>query len=382
MEAPSEISELTRCRAVFLPGDPARTGDIAFWRPDGEKAPPTVPASSARQLRLVRPLGAGVSLARVPAVLLPVRDALPVLTRARVEPETHRSTAFWSAAALLALRCAARGLLLPGLSAEDHDAWRMGPLGAEDVEQVRRLAASMPPEAHAVPVDESTPLRLPDPERLLRAFLDAVADTLPRTPAAELVTGAPAYAARPPQRVPELRAWAADVCAAHDAGVRISLRIEVSGLDLSAPDLPAPQRPCSGGPALGLPEAGGTQTGEPEASTPPEDGGSASRFRAVPQVHGVSDPALVADAAAFWADPGGLPGAPGPHARREVLLALRRAARAWPPLAPLLSATVPEAVDLLDDEVVELLTEGWRARAHPGVGVARPKELARTRTDR
>ncbi len=31
----SEISELTRCSAVFLPADPARTGKVAFWHSDG-----------------------------------------------------------------------------------------------------------------------------------------------------------------------------------------------------------------------------------------------------------------------------------------------------------------------------------------------------------
>ncbi|WP_329407137.1 SNF2-related protein [Streptomyces sp. NBC_00704] len=400
MEAPSDVCELVRCSAVFIPGVPARTGGVAFWRPADEEAPPAVPPASVRPLRLVRPVGVGVTLTRVPAVLVPLRDALPVLTRARVEPDAHRSTAFWGAAALLALRCAARGLLLPGLSAEDHDAWRMGPLGAEDVDLVRRLAASMPPEAHAVPVDESTPLRLPDPERLLRAFLDAVADALPRTPAAELVTGAPAYAALPPQRVPELRAWAADVCGAHDAGVRISLRVEVSGLDLTSPhppasdrpalDLPdsdrsAPEMPASGRPSLNRPgsEGGGSEVSGATAAPAVRDGGGpAPRFRVVPQVHSVSDPALTADAAALWAGPGGLPGTFGPHARREALLALRRAARAWPPLAPLLSATVPEAVELLDEEVVELLTEGSRALANAGVEVHWPKELARTLTTR
>ncbi|MEH0468487.1 DEAD/DEAH box helicase [Streptomyces sp. B21-097] len=390
MEAPSEIFELTRCHAVFLPGVPARTGRVAFWRPDGEEVPRAVPPASAHRLRLVRPHGAGVALASVQAVLLSVRDALPVLTRARVEPDAHRSTGFWSAAALLALRCAARGLLLPGLSPEDHDAWRMGPLGTQDVDQVRRLAASMPPEAHCVPVDETMPLRLPDPERLLRGFLDAVADTLPRTPAAELVTGAPAYAARQPRLVPDLRAWAAAVSAAHDAGVRISLRIEVSGLDLSAPgppalDVLAHRPPTTGLPALALSDADADATetsGSSEASTPPAGSGRAPGFRAVPQVHSVDDPAFVADAARIWGDPGSSPGTFGPHARREALLALRRAARAWPPLAPLLSATVPEAVDLLDEEVADLLGEGSRSLANAGVEVHWPKELVRTLTAR
>lgn len=342
MATPFEISELARCSAVFVPGTPARTGGVAFWRPDDD----ALPAAGRRveDLSVVLPAGSGVALARVPALLLPLEEALPLLTRARDVPDGHRAAAFWGAAALLALRCVARGLLLPGLSPEDHDAWRIGPLAPQDIDQVRRLAASMPPEAHAAPLDEAPPLRLPDPERLLRAFLDAVADALPRTPAAPLLTGGPAYAAPQPRHLPELRAWAADVAAGHDAGVRISLRIEVSGLDMPGIDAP--------------------------------------RFRAVPQVHSVSDPALVADATDVWADSGVTRGAFGPRARMDTLLALRRAARAWPALTPLLSATVPDAVELLDEELSELLGEGSRALAGAGIEVHWPRELARTLTAR
>ncbi|MCX4702776.1 DEAD/DEAH box helicase [Streptomyces sp. NBC_01373] len=339
---PSEISELTHCCAVFVPGDPARTGGVAFWRPDGE-VPPAVEAGSVEDLAVVLPGDDGVELVSVPAVLLPVHAALPVLTRARASEETHRAPAFWSAAAVLALHLAARGLLLPGLSPLDHDAWRTGPLGAADMERVRRLAAAMPPEAHAVPLDGTGPLRLPDPERLLRAFLDAVADTLPRSPAAPLVTGGPAYAAREPQHLPEQREWAADVAAGHDSGVRLSLRIEVPGLAEARDDAVLP-------------------------------------FRAVVQVHSVSDPALVADAVEVWTGAAG--GTFGPRARMDALLALRRAARAWQPLAPLLSASVPDAVELGDEEVTELLGEGARSLLSAGVEVHWPKELTRELTAR
>ncbi|MDH6218032.1 superfamily II DNA or RNA helicase [Streptomyces pseudovenezuelae] len=338
---PSEISELARCCAVFLPGDPARTGSVAFWRPAGT-APPLVATGSVEELTVVVPGDDGVRPASVPAVVLPVRAALPVLTRARADVNGHRGSVFWGAASVLALQFVARGLLLPGLSPGDHDAWRVGPLPAEDVDRVRRLAATMPPEAHAVPVDGSVPPRLPDPEPLLRAFLDAVADTLPRSPAAPLVTGGPAYAAREPRHMPEQRAWAADISAGHDAGVRVSLRIEVHGLASAAQD---------------------------EATV---------SFRAVPQVHGVSDPTLMADAAEVW----GGSGVFGPRARMDALLALRRAARAWPPLAPLLSASVPDAVELADEEVTELLGAGAQALATAGVDVHWPKELARELTTR
>lgn len=59
-----------------------------------------------------------------------MRAALPVLTRARTTADADPTATFWGAAGLLALQLVARGLLLPGVSAEGHDAWRAGPLGA------------------------------------------------------------------------------------------------------------------------------------------------------------------------------------------------------------------------------------------------------------
>ncbi|PKW06247.1 Superfamily II DNA or RNA helicase, SNF2 family [Streptomyces sp. 1222.5] len=349
---PTPLTRLADCRALFLPSDPARTGRLAFWQEDGEELP-AVPDASVTDLDVVVPsAGGAVEQIRTPAILLPVSDALPLLTRARELPYWHRSLAFWSAARLLALHFLARGLLLPGLSPGEHEAWRIGPLSARDAELVRELAAAMPPEAHAVPLPSEGPLRLPDPERLLRAFLDAVADALPRSPAAPTVTGGPAYAAPEPQRLPALRAWADGIAAAHDAGVRLSLRVEASGLDDTA--------------------------GQDDARV---------RFRAVLQVHGTSGTADVVDAAVLWTgtaspdaevshDGSASPDAFAPRARADALLALRRAARAWPPLTPLLSAAVPDAVDLAEDEITELLGAGASALASVGIDVRWPKELA------
>ncbi|MGW2343229.1 SNF2-related protein [Streptomyces sp. NPDC001661] len=330
---------------MFAPADPARISTVAFWRPDGGE-PPLPEAGTRTELRLALPGDDAVGPVTVPAVTLPVRAALPVLTRARATADADPTASFWGAAGLLALQLVARGLLLPGVSAEGHDAWRAGPLLAADLDRVRELAAAMPPEAHAVPLDGHEPPRLHAPERLLRAFLDAVADALPRSPAAAHAAGAPAFAARAPQRVPELRPWAGDVAAGLDAGVRISLRVEVPGLELLADD-------------------------EPRVP-----------FRAVLQLHSVSDPTLVADAAQVWAGTGASGQAFGDRARMDALLALRRATRAWTPLAPLLSATVPDAVELADDEVTELLGEGARALSAAGVEVHWPKELARKLTAR
>ncbi|MFE2561169.1 DEAD/DEAH box helicase [Streptomyces sp. NPDC059352] len=348
--------ELALHSAVFLPADPPRAGQFAFWSPEGEALPDGVPSPvdltvvDADSLRPVT----------VPAHVLSVRDALPLLARARFSDAASPAAAFWGAASLLALDLVARGLLLPGLTPGDHDAWRVGPLGPEELARLRALAASMPPSAHAVPLSLSLPLPLapssrstsslassfspdgplllPEPEALLRAFADGVADTLPRTPAAPLAAGGSAFAADAPQTIPEQRAWAADVAAGHDAGVRLSLRLELPGFTSEAREAPA--------------------------------------FRAVLQLHGVADPTLVADAAEVWAGSGRTAGAFGPRARMDALLALRRAARAWPPLAPLLSAAVPDTVELADEEVAELLGPATRALAATGVQVHWPRELA------
>ncbi|MFJ9329099.1 DEAD/DEAH box helicase [Streptomyces sp. NPDC101230] len=347
---PSEISELSRCSAVFIPADPSRTGLIAFWNPDGS-TPPDAPGI----LSDLTVAGAGLQRRTVPGLHLPVRESLPVLTRARADGQASPATAFWGAAALLGLQFVARGLLLPGLSPTDQDAWRVGPLGAADLERIRELAASMPPTAHATPLETGTaadgPLLLHEPERLLRAFLDAVADGLPRTPAAGFAAVGPAYAAREPQHLPQARAWAADVAAGHDAGVRLSLRIEVTG------------------------------AASPGADASLYDDARPS-FRAVLQIHSVSDPSLVADAAEVWAGGTRSAAAFGARARMDALLALRRAAHAWPPLAPLLSAAVPDAVEPADEEIAELLGPASRALAATGVQVHWPKELARKLTAR
>ncbi|MEU2450571.1 DEAD/DEAH box helicase [Streptomyces sp. NPDC012765] len=365
-----EISGLIHHCAVFLPADPARNGRIALWPADGTA--PRADTGRCEELTVITP---DLSRATVVALVLSVDEALPLLTRARstaagagagaatgtsadADAAGSSATAFWGAAALLALRFAARGQLLPGLSTAGHDTWRIGPLEASDLAEVRELAAAMPPTAHCVPLTADGPPRLPAPEPLLRAFLDAVADTLPRSPAAPAAAGGPAYAARPPRLHPELRGWAAEVAAGHDAGVRISVRIELD-------------RDPDAGPWAG-PDADSGAGAEPGA-----DHEAAPVFRAVLQLHSPADAALVADAAEVWAGSSAAAAAFPPGARMDALRALRRAARLWPPLAPLLGAAVPDSVELADEEVTELLGEAAASLAADGVQVHWPRGLLR-----
>ncbi|MFI9723397.1 SNF2-related protein [Streptomyces sp. NPDC052396] len=317
--APSDLARLARSSATFLPGDPTRTGRIAFWRADGQ---PPLPGGPSEELTVVVPDGTPVTTIAVPATVLPVREALPVLTRARaVGAGADEAAVFWGTVAVLALQLAARGRLLPATPAE--------------LRRIRELAEAMPPAAHAVPLPDSDPPLLPEPEPLVRAFLDAVTGGLPRGSATQLTTAGRAFTAPEPRRLPEQRPRAGSP--ATGARVRLSLRIEALGPD-----------------------------------------GDRPRLRAVAQVHSLADPALVADAALVWSGRTIL----GPGARAGALSALRRAVHAWPPLAPLLSAAVPDALELADEEVGELLGPAAAALDAVGVEVHWPRELVRPLTAR
>ncbi|MDK1474646.1 DEAD/DEAH box helicase [Streptomyces sp. 549] len=374
--SPAQTSALAACAAVFLPADPPRESTVAFWHPHG--GPPLPDSASAADpqadadphggttLTVALPAdggsggggandggrsgtgdrgddgasaGSGVELRSVPAFELPVAEAIPVLTRARASG-TGTAAGFWGAAALLALQLAARGRLLPGLTDGDHDAWRLGPLDPGDAERVGALAGAMPADARAVPLPGDGPVLLPEADGLLYAFLDAVADGLPRTPAAALAAGRPAFASPVPQKVPQLRAWTSAVAAEHHSGVRLSLRIEQ------------------------------------EAAAGDHEPADDVRFRAVLQVHSTARASLVTDAAALWR--GDAPPGMGPETRTATLLALRRAAAAWEPLRALLTASVPDSVELADEEVGELLSPATAGRLDTaGVQVHWPRDLVR-----
>jgi SNF2 family DNA or RNA helicase len=330
-----QADQLAQYAVVFEPADPPRTGSVAFWHRQGK--PSEAAIGDAGELSVIVPRDGEIRTETFPAVRLSVGEAVSVLARARRrDHQAQPAAAFWGAVTLLALHLIARRRMLPGISPEGFDAWRVGPLDAADVEHIRELAEAIPAEARAVPVAETSPQELPNAEALIRAFLDAVADSLPRTPAASLVTGTRSFAAPEPQPIPHLAGWADELRVGIDSGVRISLRVE-------------------------SPEGDFTQ--EP--------------FRAVVQVHSLADPTLVADVASLWR------GAEQRFDRRvriDTMLAVRRAARVWQPLERLLGLTIPDETELTDEEVEELLGEGGARLSASGIDVHWPKELVRALT--
>ncbi|MFF9336225.1 SNF2-related protein [Streptomyces albogriseolus] len=342
---PRQAAPLARCAAVFEPGDPARTGRIAFWDPAGG-TPPTAPGGEPGEADLVVPDGDGFAVRTVPVLRLTPAHALPALLHARrtatpttatepagptaptaTEPAPaapHPAAVFWGAVTALALHLIARERLLPGVSPAGYDTWRAGPFDADDIARIRALADAAPGEAVAVPGT--------DPGTLVRAFLDAVADTLPRTPAAELASGRAAFAATAPQHVPQLRAWAEEISAGLDSGVRMSLRVELTDAPATARDTEPP------------------------------------RPRLILRAHSLADPTLALDADELFAR---ADHALGPRAQADMVLAVRRAATVWQPLARLLP--VPTALDLTDEELRELLGGAAGRLAGHGIDVTWPE---------
>jgi hypothetical protein len=306
--------------ATFVPADPPRAGALALWG-DGQ---------GSDELDLVVPAGRGTRRRRVRGRLLPLASALPAL----LAPAggASASVAAWSAAAATGVGLVARGRLLPAASPDGYGAWRVGPLDAADLDWLRRIAAAMPPQGHALPVDARRPRRLRSPEGLVRELWDAIADTLVRTPAAGHATAARAFAAAEPVRVGELVGWLAETDRGLDAGAQVQLRIEL-----------------------------------PDNEEEP--------FAAVVQVRSAADPSLVVDAAELWSAPAAVLARLGERAETDLLLALRRGARAWLPLAPLLRSATPTEVSLDEEQVAELLETGAEALGGAGIEILWPAEL-------
>ncbi|WP_229397711.1 DEAD/DEAH box helicase [Micromonospora okii] len=325
---------LGRFAVVFEPGDPPRTGTVSFYDPAGHALPEEFDElGECGELDLALPLDGPVAAWTLPVCAVPVGDAIRHLVALRDAEDVTPAAAFWSAVAVTGLHLAARGRLLPGVSPDGYDAWRVGPFDVADVERIRALAAAMPPEARAMPVDVAAEqLVLPEPEGLIRAFLDAVADTLPRIPAATWLAGDPRFTGLEPEPADDLADWAKEVSAGVDTGLRVALRLEGRG-DLD--------------------------------TTP---------LTAVVRMRSLADPTLVSDAAALWeGDEHGL----GEGATFEAMLAVRRAAAVWTPLGRLLDEAAPVELELLDEDLVDLLGGAEARLAAAGIDIEWPPQLSR-----
>ncbi|KRB78378.1 helicase [Nocardioides sp. Root190] len=282
-------------------------------------------------------------------ISLPVRAALPVLSRAHTRDDAHPSVALLSGAALLGLRLVAAGKVAP---ARDGAAgWRVEGLDERDHDAVRRLAIA---RAH----DGQTPEQAAE---VVRLVLDAVADTMPRaTPAVRTRPSGPSDGATggdvpraPDDFAARVRRRLAERTAAEEAAarrtrpsvtelpelVRISLRVEADEEELIA-----------------------------------------GAVRVILQVHDERDPLHVCDAALLWTTGEETHGF-GERARVHASIALRSAADVWQSLDRFLALSVPDELTLDGEEISGLLARVGDLRS-VGVDVHWPRSLGPELTTR
>jgi len=272
-------------------------------------------------------------------IVLPIRGALPVLGKVRDQPDAHPSVALLAGAALLGLQLVASGRFAPDPEGRH---WQVAGLDAADERRIGELARARAWDGYDAATAEGT----------VRAVLDAVVDTMPRTAPGRSRHRGPSAPARPPgprspddfsdqlqQRIARIRARGRDD---RPHLVSISFRIEADEEELVA-----------------------------------------GSVRLVLQVHAVDNAAHVADASELWADAG--PEAAhgfGERARTHAAIALRSAADAWPVLDRLLDLRVPDEIVLDTDEILSLLDGGAAALTEAGHPVLWPKYLDREVTQR
>ncbi|WEH37800.1 SNF2-related protein (plasmid) [Streptomyces sp. AM 4-1-1] len=191
---------------------PARTSWMLF-QPDGTHLPlldsmsaPLQPVT--RDLVLAGTGGIMPRRATVTGVAVPVGLALPALLTPR--DSEHASVAGWRPCLRLAVACVAQQRVYPALTADGQGCWRIGPITEPLRTAVTAAAALMAPEGHCL-LAGTNPIRVPSPEHAAWPLLDAVADTLLRTPAAATLLGSGPHTGPADQDAnptPELWRWA------------------------------------------------------------------------------------------------------------------------------------------------------------------------------
>jgi len=269
-------------------------------------------------------------------VELPIRSALPVLTRARAADDAHPSVGLLAGAVLFAMRVVADGKFEPAPSGAG---WRPVELDAADTDRLEQLAAA---RAHGS-------LDAAAAEGLVRRVVDAVVDAMPRSAPTAGAAGRRSTPGATARRTPRF-------------SDRLQARLQAHVID--RPQLIAPHLV-----ALSL---------RVEAD---EEELVAGAVRLVLQVHDERNPVHFCDAAVLWTESG--PSAShgfGDRARTHAGIALRQAADAWPVLERLLELRVPDEITLETDELVDLLDAGVGALKDAGVDVLWPRALGRDLT--
>ena len=310
--------------ATFVPADPPRRSQIGLWRASG---PVEECAGDISDVDLFRFEGGTLSIEKVPMTLVPLIDAVEALMVAEPEQLSGSSAALRSAIHQ-ALHLVARARLKPSLTPTGLDAWQLGPLDDDDVEQFDRIAAGFPPEAWAVKGSVSA-------KKSVDELATAVADAWVRSAGAPLAAGH--------------RAFASDSTTVVDA--QAAVRSFEMGADQRTP--------------LAVLRV-----------MPPPPGSEDAPFVAALGLQSRGPSPRVLDLESIWRAPVSL------RRRFEdiemsLLVTLRRAARVWDPIQRLLAQDRPDRMPLSDSEADDLLGSVGRDLGAIGLTVLVSGELVR-----
>ncbi|BCJ32512.1 helicase SNF2 [Actinocatenispora thailandica] len=280
-----------------------------------------------------------------------------------VEAAVHRlldgaddtdSARLWRAVVLSGLAQLAAGRMAPGRSATGTAAWRLLPdPGA--VDWLHRCAAAMPVQAYAATTTDTGRLLLHAPGSLITACWDALADALTRTS---------------PGGPPE----AASTAAADPGAVAGYARDEPLPAEPYRRLLAAIDTELAGSVRLVLRLCLPTAVPPGDGAGPDDAAEAAGGFSVALAMRSAGDPSLVVELAQLWSAPTEVLDRFGADAETDVLLALRRAARTWPPLSAALAEHAPSVLPLADEEV-DGLFEAAEALGAAGADVLWPAEL-------
>jgi hypothetical protein len=376
VRAVSEAATARLLQLTFVPGSsvPA-SGYFAAWGTDdvpaalraldlpvGERASVSSP--------LVEPDGIAHALP-----LLPTVRRLAAMPSAGAWPAWQRpsdSVLAFAVAAKLGLEVVTSGRLLPMVKASArpdtaYGYWRSLP--PQDG-RVARLAATLPPAAHAVTHPDGA---VYGAEELIIAFLDAVADACGRQghrPAVGRVRGQ--------SKRPWIELWTAALTGTDPT--LAPLRVPSDELEVSVEDWAAP--------ALGRRSRGTARLAIRVLAPDVED--DDERLAAVDlpwhvelQLQSLLDRDEVVPAARLWTSEVVELGGRRVHDAADTFVrGLAEAARVFTPLDRALDAARPERVELTSEEAADLLARGADELASIGIGVQLPPELRELNTRR
>jgi hypothetical protein len=325
----------------------------------------------------VAPLLTPAGLESVAGVSLPLLDTAARLAGFASEAlaDLPPTVAIWALGSKLALELTARERVVPKLARRHgrmEARWAAALAASEDSSRVTALSRSMPPSAHAVPVQSDSTAKANEvwaPEALLRAYLDALVDTLLRSSQGAPQLGAAQRKGKKPAGSAERhQPWAGRFRAALTSA-EPAFETEGFAERSVVDDLARWSEPALGARdrlrlcfRLELPE------GDDQTFT--------VRFL----LQSPDDPSLLVPAADVWNGKSKQVQRLGRAFRdplESLLEALGRATRLFPPLQPALQTGKPESLELDAQLAWNFLGEGAALLGEAGFGVIVPGELTR-----